>query len=43
MNVLNKSNLAQITGSVNSATLVARGWTQDLIPRVPSAGILIEF
>jgi hypothetical protein len=43
MNVLNHTNLAQFTGSVNSVTLVAKGWTQDLIPRVPSAGILIEF
>jgi hypothetical protein len=43
MNVLNHSNVAQFTGSVNSVTLVAKGWTQDLIPRVPSAGILIEF
>jgi hypothetical protein len=43
MNVLNHSNVAQFTGSVNSATLAANGWTQALIPRVPSAGILIEF
>jgi hypothetical protein len=43
MNVLNHSNLSQFTGSVNPVTLVASHWTQELIPRVPSAGILIEF
>ena len=43
MNVLNHSNLSKFSGSINPVTLAATGWTQDLIPRVPSAGILIEF
>jgi hypothetical protein len=43
MNVLNHDNIGQFSGSINPVTLRATGWTTNMIPRVPSAGILIEF
>jgi hypothetical protein len=42
MNLLGRENLRQSDGSVR-ANLQATGWTDRLLPRVPSAGILFEF
>jgi len=43
MNVLNHLNYGQSEGSINSTTLAVTDVATRLIPRVPSAGILIEF
>jgi hypothetical protein len=42
MNVLGRDNLRQTDGSIR-ANLQAVGYTDRLIPRVPSAGFLLEF
>ena len=42
MNALNRDNVAQSNGSIRQS-LQATGFLQRLIPRVPSAGMLIEF
>jgi hypothetical protein len=42
MNVLGRTNLAQFDGTIRS-NLSATGFTQRLIPFVPSAGMLLEF
>ena len=42
MNVLGRRNLAQFDGTIRS-NLTATGFTQRLIPFVPSAGMLLEF
>jgi hypothetical protein len=42
MNATGRRNLGQADGSIR-ATLEAPGYAERLIPRVPSAGILIEF
>lgn len=43
LNVLNRRNLGQLEGVINSTTLAAIGYTTGLIPRLPSAGLLFEF
>jgi hypothetical protein len=43
LNVLNRKNLGQLSGSINATTLAASGYTTGLIPRIPSAGLLFEF
>jgi hypothetical protein len=42
MNALNRDNVSQSNGSIRSS-FEAVGFLQRLIPRVPSAGLLIEF
>jgi hypothetical protein len=42
MNALNHANVSQSNGSIRT-TFEATGFLQKLIPRVPSAGVLIEF
>lgn len=42
MNVLGRENLRQSDGSIR-ANRQAVGWTDRLLPRVPSAGLLFEF
>jgi hypothetical protein len=43
LNVLNRRNLGIADGFIRPATGEAAGFTRTLFPRVPSAGILIEF
>jgi hypothetical protein len=42
MNVLRRRNYGQAEGSIRP-TLEAVGFLEELIPFVPSAGLLIEF
>jgi hypothetical protein len=42
MNVLGRNNIGQADASVRS-TLEVTGYAEKLFPRVPSAGLLIEF
>jgi hypothetical protein len=41
--VLNRTNLGLADGFIRPGTGEAAGFTEPLIPRFPSAGILIEF
>lgn len=43
MNVLGRRNGGQSDGFIRSSTLEAVGFVERLLPRVPSAGFLIEF
>jgi hypothetical protein len=43
LNVFNRDNFGQLAGSINPSTLVASNFTTRLIPRIPSAGFLLEF
>jgi hypothetical protein len=42
MNVLDRQNVGQSDGAVRT-TLEVTGYAERLFPRVPSAGLLIEF
>jgi hypothetical protein len=43
MNVLNRTHRGLADGFIRTGTGEAAGFTEPLIPRFPSAGILIEF
>lgn len=43
LNVLNRTNLGLSSGFIRRGTGEAAGFTEELFPRLPSAGILIEF
>lgn len=43
INLTGRRNLGTSEGGVNSKTFLATGWTEKLIPWLPSIGILIEF
>jgi hypothetical protein len=43
MNVLDRENIGQADASVRASTLEVTGFAERLFPRVPSAGLLIEF
>lgn len=43
LNVLNHANLRQSVGSFNTTTGLVSGLTTELLPILPSAGILVEF
>jgi hypothetical protein len=43
LNVLNRRNVGAATGSIDPVTGQAIGFTRTLFPRLPSAGIVVEF
>ena len=43
VNVLNRTNIGPAGGLINRDTGAALGFTRTLFPRLPCAGILIEF
>ena len=43
LNVLNRTNLGAADGVVRPGTGEAVGYTRALLPRLPSAGLVIEF
>lgn len=43
LNVLNRTNLRRTNGYIRRDTGEAIGFTEELFPRLPSAGIVVEF